>query len=143
MFLKKSKIRGEFIMKSERMVMRFEGENDISLDTLTNALSSTVDTLKILAGDLMSENDFCRFKVVNIQEGSFIITIDQIIKNSMSLLPLMPTVLETLKELLEIRKFLKRMPPKSITYMDNKVKIENNHGNIYNANSITLTVYNN
>jgi len=34
MFLKKSKIRGGFIMKSERMVIRFEGKNDILLETL-------------------------------------------------------------------------------------------------------------
>lgn len=130
-------------MNTERLVMRFEGENDIDLETLSNSLNSTVDTLKKLAENLMSENDFCKFKVMNIQKGSFVITIDQIMEYAPSILSLMPTVLQTFKELLEIRNFLKGMPPKDITHTENKVKIENNQGNVYFANDITFNVYNN
>lgn len=48
MFLRKSKFKGDFIMKSEKLIMRFEGENDIDLETLTSSLNATVDTLKKL-----------------------------------------------------------------------------------------------
>lgn len=143
MYLKRSKRRGEFVMKSERLVMQFEGENDINLETLSNSLNSTVDTLKRLAEDLISENDFCRFKVMNIQKGSFVITIDQIIECAPTILPIVPTVLDSFKQLLEIRKFLKGMPPKEILHINNEVKIENNDGNVYNADSIIFNIYSN
>lgn len=143
MYLKKSRRRGDFIMKSERLILRFEGENDIDLETLSNSLNSTVGALKRLAEDLTNENDYCKFKVLNIQKGSFVITIDQIVEYAPTILPLMPTVLETFRELLEIRNFLKGMPPKEITHTDNEVKIENNQGNVFTANSMTFNVYNN
>ena len=143
MYLKKSRRRGDFIMKSERMVMRFEGENDIDLETLSYSLNATVDILKQLAGDLMSENDFCKFKVMNIQKGSFVITIDQIIDYAPTILPLVPTVLEAFKQLVEIRKFLKGKPPKELSYSDNKVNIENTEGDVYVANNITFNIYDN
>lgn len=42
MYLRKSKFKGDFIMISEKLVMRFGGENDIDLETLSVSLNATV-----------------------------------------------------------------------------------------------------
>ncbi len=99
MFLKKTRLRGAYIMKSENIIMRFEGENDIDLETLSNSLNSTVDTLKTLADQLVGENDFCKFKVLNIQKGSFVITINQIIEYAPLILHMHLQLLKHLKRL--------------------------------------------
>lgn len=141
MYLKKIKFKGDFIMKSEKLILRFEGENDIDLDTLSNSLNSTVETLKELADVLINENDFCKFKVLNIEKGSFKVIINQIIEVAPSILPLMPTVITAFKEILEIRKFLNGDPPKEVIKNETNVKIENMSGNYYSIENATFNVY--
>lgn len=143
MYLRKSKFKGDFIMISEKLVMRFGGENDIDLETLSVSLNSTVDTLKNLSNNLISENDFCKFKVLNIQKGSFVIDIEQIMEIAPTIMPMVPTVIKAFKEVLEIRKFLKGNPPKDIVKSDDVTKIENKYGDIYYANTMTVNIYNN
>ena len=87
MYLRKSKFKGDFIMISEKLIMRFGGENDIDLETLSVSLNATVDTLKNLSNNLISENDFCKFKVLNIQKGSFVINIEQIMEIAPTIMP--------------------------------------------------------
>lgn len=143
MYLKKSKFKGDFIMKSEKLVIHFKGKDDIDLETLSISLNETVDTLKILADELISENDFCKFKVLNIQRGSFVITINQIMELAPVIIPAIPTVIESYKEILKIRKFLNGEPPKEIIKNENTTTIKNKHGDIYHADTMTVNIYNN
>lgn len=143
MFLKKSKFRGDFIMMSEKLTIRFGGENDIDLETLSASLSATVCTLKNLADNLINENDFCKFKVLNIEKGSFVIDIEQIIQLAPTIFPYVPTVITAFKDILKIRTFLKGLPPKGFEQQDDKVKIINERGNVYYADTMTVNIYNN
>lgn len=128
-------------MKSEKLVLRFEGENDIDLETLAYSLNSTVETLKELASSLISENDYCKFKVLNIEKGSFKIIIDQLIEIAPTIVPMLPTVVTAFKDILEIRKFLNGRPPKEVIKTENNVKIENFNGNYYNIDNAVFNVY--
>mgnify|MGYP000622851248 CR=1 FL=1 len=143
MFLKKTRLRGDYIMESENIIMRFEGENDIDLETLSNSLNSTVDTLKTLADQLVGENDFCKFKVLNIQKGSFVITINQIIEYAPLIFQYAPTVVQAFKEIVEIRSFLKGKPPASVVKTERGVEITNEKGIVYQANQMTFNIYDN
>lgn len=146
MFLKKARLRGDYIMKSENIVMRFEGENDIDLETLSNSLNSTVATLKNLANQLVGENDFCKFKVLNIQQGSFVITIKQIIEYAPLIIQCgeyVPTVVEAFKEILEIRNFLKGKPPTDFIKTGVGVNMRNENGDMYQAHQMIFNIYGN
>lgn len=137
--------RGIFIMKKEKMQMRFGGDNDIDLETLAVSLNSTVSSLKCIADKVVTENEFCRFKVENIEKGSFVITIEQIYEEAATmlapLLPQLPTVFSTFKSILEIRKMLKGEAPKSVEKNGDKVSITTNNGTVFNADRIVFNIY--
>lgn len=143
MYLKRSRFRGEFIMKTEKLIMRFEGENEIDLETLTNSLNSTVDTLKRLANHLVGENDYCKFKVLSIEKGSFVVVISQIIDLAPAILPHLPTVIAAFKEILEIRNLLQGEPPTEIVRTSQGVNITNTNGDVYCAQNIVFNMYDN
>lgn len=131
-------------METEQLIIKFEGENDIYLDTLASSLNATIDSLKIIADQALSENDFCKFKVVNIQKGSFevvIQTIQEIAPQLLVVIPAANSVLNIFNTIWEIRKHLKGEVPKSIEHIENQVKIENNDGTIQIFNHAVFNIY--
>ncbi len=128
-------------MQTEIMSLKFGGENDISLNTLSAALSETVKTLESIAKEVVAEDDFCKFKVKNIQRGSFEIVIQSIIDNVPVLMQVAPTVLEALGVIIELRKFLNGKEPQEITYADEGVVVKNQTGNTYVANTMIFNTY--
>lgn len=136
------KYKGEdFIMNTEKLVLRFGGENEIDLETLSISLNSTVMVLNDLAREVVSENDYCKFKVENIEKGSFIVEIRQILELAPALLPYVPSVLTTFKTILDIRKMLKGEKPKSISKENGMVSITSRDGVVYNANEMIFNIY--
>lgn len=73
-------IKRGYVMKKETLTLRFKGENDIDIETLSKSLDCVVAVLGKIADSSISENDFCKFKVKNIEKGSFMITIEQIVE---------------------------------------------------------------
>lgn len=131
-------------MDTEQLVIKFEGENDIDLETLALSLNSTIDALKSIADEVLTENDFCKFKVVNIQKGSFEIvikTIQEIAPQLFTVAPQIESVLSIFKTIWDVRKHLKGEVPKKIEHADDKVKIENNEGTVNVFNSEAVNIY--
>lgn len=133
--------RGKLFMKTERLSLKFGGENDIDLETLSISLNSTVNVLKCICDNTLNENDFCKFKVESVEHGSFIINIDQILDIAPALLPYAPDILTSFKSILEIRKMLKGQTPKEIVKNGECVTITNTDGNVYHANEMIFNIY--
>ena len=134
-------------METEQLIIKFEGENDIYLETLALSLNSTINTLKSISDEVLSENDFCKFKVINIQKGSFEIviqTIQAIAPQLFAVAPQIESVVSIFKTIWDIRKHLKGELPKKIEQVDDKVKVENNEGavNVFNSKSVNVYINN-
>lgn len=140
MYLKESKKRGKFEMTSETLVIRFGGEKVVDFKILNETLDSTVKTLKILADSLINENEYRKFIVTGLQNGCVMITIGQIRQCTP---PVLPTILQAFKELIEIRKFLKGLPPNFIRNQENTVSIQNKQGTTAIMNRIAFNGYSN
>lgn len=69
-------IKRGYVMKKETLTLRFKGENDIDIETLSKSLDCVVAVLGKIADSSLNENDFCKFKVKSIEKGSFIIMIE-------------------------------------------------------------------
>lgn len=132
----------ETIKKEEELVIRFEGDNEIDLYTLRDALNGTVDSIKIIADRTLNENEYCKFRVTKIEKGSFIINIASIIESVIvPMLPVVPSALNTFKTCLDIKKHLKGEKPKKAEAKGNVVEIENNYGETRVFNIQSYNVY--
>lgn len=131
-----------YTMKTSTLTLNFEGDHNIDLSILANTLSATVEKLSLIADYQLDENDWCKFKVVNIQEGSFEIIIQQILEVAPVLFNTCIPVLDAFRQMLEIRKFLKGNLPKKqdIIRQGEKVKLQAN-GNTLIADSIVFNNY--
>ena len=107
------------IMASEEMKIEIGGDNDIDLSTLSKVLSNTTESLEIIAKKALNENTYCRFVVKNIEKGSFVVDIVQILTVGSQLIPQVSSVVGVYKDILEIRKVLNGETPKSITKYKN------------------------
>ena len=91
----------------ESMQIKFEGTNDIDIETFSTALKNTVSSLKIIADEILDDEQFCKFKIKDVKKGSFIIDIGAfIITNYPQAISQIPTVLTTFKTILDIKKHL-------------------------------------
>ena len=143
MLLKNRKKEG-FIMQKEELVLRFEGENDIDLETLAKSLNSTSIIAKELASELVGENEYCKIIVKNIQPGSFKMVIQTIVENVAAVMPLLeplPSIIKGAKEIFDLKKNLKDENPKSITVNGDYVNVESNNGTINVINRVVFDAY--
>lgn len=127
----------------ESMQIKFEGTNDIDIETFSTALKNTVSSLKIIADEILDDEQFCKFKIKDVKKGSFIIDIGAfIITNYPQAISQIPTVLTTFKTILDIKKHLVGKEPKSVKQIDeNIVEITNNNGQVFNAYKPVLNLY--
>lgn len=141
--IKKGKKEG-FIMQKEELILRFEGENDIELETLAKSLNSTSIMAKELASELIAENEYCKIIVKNIEPGSFKMVIQTLVENISTAMPLLtplPTVIKGIKEIISLKKSLNNEKPKSITVNGDYVNVENNNGTINVINKVVFGAY--
>lgn len=125
-------------MKKETLTLRFKGENDIDIETLSKSLDCVVAVLGKIADSSISENDFCKFKVKNIEKGSFMITIEQIVEMAAVLFPLMPPILESFNSIVELKKNLGGQMPAEVIHEGNNTIVKSCVGNVtYIDNRVT------
>lgn len=126
----------------ETMTIKFEGTNDIDLETLSDVLKSTVNSLKMVADKTLDENQYCKFKLKDVRKGSIILDIASVvISNYGSMLPQVPTIISTFNNILNIKKHLRGNDPKSVEKIDDKnISIENIQGTkqIFNIDSVNI-----
>ncbi len=127
----------------ETMQIKFEGTNDIDIETLAVALKNTVSSLKIIADEILDEKQYCKFKIKDVKKGSFILDIAAFtVSNYSTIFQNIPTVLSTFKTILDIKKHLGGNEPKSVKQIDeHNVEVINNNGNIINANKAVVNIY--
>lgn len=127
----------------ENMQIKFEGTNDIDIETFSTALRNTVLSLRIIADEMLDEEQFCKFKIKDVKKGAFIIDIGAfIITNYPQVISQVPTVLTTFKTILDIKKHLKGKEPKEVKQIDeNYVEITNNEGQIINVYKPVINLY--
>lgn len=53
-------IKRGYVMKKETLTLRFKGENDIDIETLSKSLDCVVAVLGKIADSSLTENDFCK-----------------------------------------------------------------------------------
>ena len=132
---------GLVLMASEEMKIEIGGSNDVELSTLSKVLANTTASLEMIAKQSIDENSYCRFVVKNIEKGSFVIDIVQILSVGSQLLPQVSSVVDTFKDILEIRKVLHGEKPKSIEKgKDETVIITGNEGQTI-VNNFTYNIY--
>lgn len=126
--------------ENESLRISFNGDNSIELSTLTESLNSMLKCLEIIAKNTLSQDDYCKFIVNNVEKGSFIIDIAVIKEISDKFIPLTVGILTIAKYIFELRKFLKGKKPKLINKEnDNIITITNYDGE---KQQITNNVYN-
>lgn len=128
-------------MTNESMQIRIGGDNDIDLKTLSDTLSSTINVLTTIQNKSLSEHDYCRFVVKNIDKGSFIIDIEQVLQMGLSLWPQATSILDTFKTVLDIRKHLKGEKPLSVERTGSNVIIYNTGGGNIQVNQFDYSLY--
>ncbi len=127
----------------ESMQIKFEGTDDIDIETFSVALKNTVSSLRIIADEILDEEQFCKFKIKDVKKGSFIIDIGAfIITNYPQAISQIPTVLTTFKTILDIKKHLCGKDPKAVKQVDeNIVEITNNNGQVMNVYKPVINLY--
>lgn len=134
-------IKRGYVIKKETLTLRFKGENDIDIETLSKSLDCVVAVLGKIADSSLSENDFCKFKVKNIEKGSFMITIEQIVEMATVLFPLMPPILESFNSIVELKKNLGGQMPAKIIHEGNNTIVKSCVGNVTYIDNRTYNLY--
>jgi hypothetical protein len=134
-------IKRGYVMKKETLTLRFKGENDIDIETLSKSLDCVVAVLGKIADSSISENDFCKFKVKNIEKGSFMITIEQIVEMAAVLFPLMPPILESFNSIVELKKNLGGQMPAEVIHEGNNTIVKSCVGNVTYIDNRTYNLY--
>lgn len=134
----------ELVEKSiENMQIKFEGTNDIDIETFSSVLKNTVSSLRLIADELLDEEQFCKFKIRDVKKGSFIIDIGAfVITNYPQIVSQMPTILSTFKTILDIKKHLAGKEPKEVKQIDeNYSEVINNDGQVINVYKPIINIY--
>lgn len=134
-------IKRGYVMKKETLTLRFKGKNDIDIETLSKSLDCIVAVLSKIADSSINENDFCKFKVKNIEKGSFMITIEQIVDMATVLFPLMPPILESFNSIVELKKNLGGQMPAEVIHEGNNTIVKSCVGNVTYIDNRTYNLY--
>mgnify|MGYP000962545805 FL=1 len=122
-------------MEKESLKMRFNGHDEIDLETLSHALNSTLDCLKTIADNVLAKGDYCKFSISNVDKGSFIIDISVLKEIVENFLNNTATIVGIFVGICQLRKFFKGKAPKKIE------KDTSNNTVVINANGEKLDVH--
>lgn len=125
----------------ERLTLKFDGSNEISLETLRQCLDITLDTMKFVADRNITENDFCRFVVREVRKGSFVIDIGVVVDIAAGIVTSISGLAGIIVGIFKLRKHLKGKEPKEIKKQDSGVKIENCEGSTIIVDNATYNTY--
>lgn len=125
----------------ERLTLKFDGTNEISLETLRQCLDITLDTMKFVADRNLTDKDYCRMVVQDVRKGSFVIDIGLVVDIATGIITGISSLAGIVISIFKLRKHLKGKEPKKIHKEENGVKIENCEGNIISVNYATYNTY--
>ncbi|WP_278973223.1 hypothetical protein [Peptostreptococcus anaerobius] len=125
--------------------IKFEGENDISIDDLAIFLKYTSKFLNNLRGNLdMDKSVTLNTKIVAFEKGSFTIDISPILEFVCCSAPLIPTIISSTKEFIDVVMFVieskKFLKGKEYREMYGNTII-NHYGNSITVNDSTINIY--
>lgn len=122
----------EYIVQREHFKLKYEGDNEISLDVLNQTLNAINELTKLAV-----DNKFrYEYRISACEKGSFVLDIFSIAHVASNLLTIdnilyIKNSLSTIKEWLEIKKHLKNSPPKKVEKVGGGVSITNTSGDVY------------
>lgn len=121
----------------EELRLKLGGSDDIQIDTLTEVLKGTLETLKSLSDDIVDEGGYRNFVVKNVTKGSFILEIWSIISsNPQTSIFYATSALAAFKTFLDIKKHLKGSQPAETTVINGNVTIKNTENEIIIVNQV-------
>ncbi len=134
--------RGYVTMESYKDVLEIilEGDDDVTVDTLTTVLDNTVKILKETA-QYTIEDRYEKFVVKDVRKGSFIVDLLGVVSSSPGILINTATAITMFKNFLDIKKHLNGKDALSVKQTEYGVSIENNDGNVYIADKMTFNTY--
>lgn len=124
----------DYIVQKEYFKLKYEGDNEISLDVLSETLNAINELTKLAV-----DNKFkYEYRISACEKGSFVLDIFSIAQVASNLLTVdnilyIKNSLSTIKEWLEIKKHLKNSPPKKVEKVDGGVSITNTSGDVYHS----------
>lgn len=111
----------------EEMKIILSGDDEIEIETLSNVLKGTIDSLKALTDEDIEKGGYRKFVVKDVTKGSFIVEIWSYLQaNSRDISLFAFSALSAFAAFLEIKKHLKGKKPSQIVEQGNKVIITNN-----------------
>jgi len=118
----------KFKEDKSNFTLKYEGKNEIDVETLSSSINGVVKTIKNITSHEYPESDV-KLKIINLETGSFEITLSTIIFYAKEvLLPIADMSLRVIGIYLiylQIKQHLKGQPPKDVKYEKNKAKIIN------------------
>ncbi|MCL2549236.1 MAG: hypothetical protein FWE76_08740 [Symbiobacteriaceae bacterium] len=141
----------EMTKSSAQFSFSFGGGSEIEATLLARIINDTVELTKAISHEVEPEA-FLKMNITTFRAGSFDVEFSAVCEQANTLklavgvlaFQLAPTIVNTLKGILEIKKLLKDTSAKSITpAQEGFVDIENNSGQVINAPKASLLVVEN
>ena len=133
----------KFKENKSNFTLKYEGKNEIDVETLSSSINGVVKTIKNITSHEYPET-YAKLKIINLGKGSFEITLSTIIFYATALLPIANISLNVISSYLayiQIKHHLHGQPPKSIKYENNKAKIINQGNGIIIVDAHTTKNY--
>lgn len=130
----KSEGNTNYIQQEEHFKIKYEGDNEVSLNTLVQTLYSLNELI-----DLAVDGDFeYEYKVTACEKGSFVLDINATAFIAQTLITpenisFIKNSLSVVKEWFEIKKHLRNSPPAKVETTDKGVNITNTRGDVFNS----------
>lgn len=128
---------------NEKLIFTFEGENNIDINLLVNALNGIAETYRNV---IYAKNHKANLelKIEAFNKGSFEVIINSVVSTIPTIAPVAPAVLSNIKTFLDIIKFKKDLKVKrlkEIVSEGDKSKVINANGEMHYHNCDVTNIY--
>ena len=128
------KDKNKFNESKCNFILKYGGKDEIDAETLSLSLDGVVKTIKSITSNEYPADTHTKLKIINLERGSFEITLSTVIYYAPALLPIANmalNVIGTYLSYIQIKRHLHGQQPKSIKY-------ENNNAKIINRDNVTI-----
>ncbi len=134
----------KFKENKSNFTLKYEGKNEIDVETLSSSINGVVKTIKNITSHEYPET-YAKLKIINLGKGSFEITLSTIIFYAKEILLPMAnmslTVIAIYLTYIQIKQHLKGQQPKDIKYEKNTAKIINQDNGVIMVDAHTTNNY--
>ena len=134
----------KFKENKSNFTLKYEGKNEIDVETLSSSINGVVKTIKNITSHEYPET-YAKLKIINLGKGSFEITLSTIIFYAKELLLPMAnmslTVIAIYLAYIQIKQHLKGQQPKDVKYEKNTAKIINQDNGVIMVDAHTTNNY--